>query len=384
MNEFLISPAANSAPSVCIGLIKVFFFVIISILYGHNNNNNNNMGVIGATKVMTLNQTVVPALFAFGDSIIDPGNNNYLKTIVKCNFPPYGRNFIGGIPTGRFSNGRIPTDILADEILNIKKLLPAYLDPSLQLKDLLTGVSFASGGSGYDPLTSQVVSVLSLSDQLEMFKDVIRKIKAGVGESRAGMIVSKSIFLICLGSDDIANTYLTTPFRQPHYDITAYTDLMAESASSFIQDLYKEGARRIGVVSIPPIGCVPSQRTLSGDISRGCNEQGNQAAILFNSKLSSLLTSLNNKLPQATLLYLDIYNPLLTLIQNPATYGLEVANKGCCGTGNIEVSILCNPFTKQSCNDASTYLFWDSYHPSEKAYQLITHMVFDHKINNFF
>ncbi|XP_062074624.1 GDSL esterase/lipase EXL3-like [Humulus lupulus] len=365
----------NSFPTLS-NALRVFFFIIITLLYRHNN------GVV-ATKLIALNQTA-PALFVFGDSIVDPGNNNFIKTIVKCDFPPYGRDFNGGMPTGRFSNGRIPTDILADEILKIKKLLPAYLDPSLQLEDLLTGVSFASGGSGYDPLTPQVVSVLSLSDQLKMFKDVITKIKGGAGESRAAMILSKSIFIICIGSDDIANTYFTTPFRKPHYDIPAYTDLMAKSASTFLQDLYKEGARRIGVVSLPPIGCVPSQRTLSGDISRGCNEQGNQAATLFNAKLSSLLTSLNNKLPQARLVFFDIYKPLISLIQNPSTYGLEVANKGCCGTGNIEVSILCNPYTKHSCNDPSKYLFWDSYHPSEKGYELLTHLVFDHKMSNFF
>lgn len=38
----------------------------------------------------------------------------------------------------------------------VKKILPAYLDPNLQLQDLLTGVSFASGGAGYDPLTSKL------------------------------------------------------------------------------------------------------------------------------------------------------------------------------------------------------------------------------------
>ena len=43
------------------------------------------------------------------------------------------------------------------EELGIKELLPAYRDPSLQPKDLLTGVCFASGGTGYDPLTPKVV-----------------------------------------------------------------------------------------------------------------------------------------------------------------------------------------------------------------------------------
>ncbi|PON89370.1 Lipase [Trema orientale] len=313
-------------------LCKVFFTVIIIVIFVVYNG--------GATaNKLPLNETV-PAVFVFGDSIVDPGNNNHVKTIVKCDFPPYGRDFIGGMPTGRFSNGRVPSDIIA-EIFNVKKLLPAYLDPNLQLQDLLTGVSFASGGAGYDPLTAEVVaclsslsstlvfntlitfdcSVLSLSDQLEMFKDVIGKIKATVGENRTEMIVSKSIFIVCIGSDDIANTYYTTPLRRPHYDIPAYTDLMAKSASSFLQDLYGQGARRIGVVSLPPIGCVPSQRTLSGDIARGCQEQANQAARLFNSKLSFLMSSLNKRFPEARLVYFDIYNPLLSLIQNPANYG---------------------------------------------------------------
>jgi len=34
--------------------------------------------------------------------------------------------------------------------------LPPYLDPTLQRKGLLTGVSFASGASGYDPQTNKI------------------------------------------------------------------------------------------------------------------------------------------------------------------------------------------------------------------------------------
>lgn len=55
-------------------------------------------------------------------------------------------------------------NLFAAEELAIKALLPPYLDPSLKPQDLLTGVNFASGVSGYDPLTSQVrlfISILS-------------------------------------------------------------------------------------------------------------------------------------------------------------------------------------------------------------------------------
>jgi hypothetical protein len=44
--------------------------------------------------------------------------------------------------------------------LGIKELLPPFLSSDLELKDLLTGVAFACGGSGYDPLTSKLAVIL--------------------------------------------------------------------------------------------------------------------------------------------------------------------------------------------------------------------------------
>jgi phospholipase/lecithinase/hemolysin len=66
---------------------------------------------------------------------------------------------------------------------------------------------------------------------------------------------------------------------------------------------------------------VPSQRTLGGGMQRECAEKCNQAAKLFNAKLSSKVDSLNRILPDSKIVYLDVYNPLLDLIHNPAKYG---------------------------------------------------------------
>lgn len=98
----------------------------------------------------------VPAIIVFGDSSVDSGNNNHISTILKSNFEPYGRDFIGGQPTGRFSNGRIPTDFIS-EAFGIKPTIPAYLDPTYNIKDFATGVCFASAGTGYDNATSDVL-----------------------------------------------------------------------------------------------------------------------------------------------------------------------------------------------------------------------------------
>ncbi|CAJ2646633.1 unnamed protein product [Trifolium pratense] len=330
------------------------------------------------------NNETVPAVFVFGDSVVDSGNNNYINTMVRCDFLPYGQDFgSGNHPTGRFSNGLVPSDIIASKF-GVKKLLPASLDPKLQLEDLLTGVSFASGGAGYDPLTSQLASVISLSEQLDMFKKYKNKINEAIGEERMNMTISKSVYIICIGSDDIANTYAQTPYRRFNYDIPSYIDFLASHSSNFLQELYGLGARRIGVLGMPNIGCVPSQRTIGGGMDRGCLDYENTAARLFNSKLVSQLDAFQYKFPEAKFVYLDIYNPLMHMVQNPAKYGFEVADTGCCGTGDIEVSILCNRYSSDICSNPSSYIFWDSYHPTQEAYNLLCSMVLDHKINDFF
>lgn len=54
------------------------------------------------------------ALFIFGDSLVDVGNNNYIRTLAKANYKPIGVDF--GKPTGRFTNGRTVGDIIGNSL----------------------------------------------------------------------------------------------------------------------------------------------------------------------------------------------------------------------------------------------------------------------------
>jgi hypothetical protein len=107
----------------------------------------------------------VPAVIVFGDSSVDSGNNNKIATLLKSNFKPYGRDFEGGRPTGRFCNGRVPPDFIA-EAFGVKKNIPAYLDPAYTIDDFVTGVCFASAGTGYDNATSDVLVSFFFSNQV--------------------------------------------------------------------------------------------------------------------------------------------------------------------------------------------------------------------------
>ena len=63
--------------------------------------------------------------------------------------------------------------------------------------------------------------------------------------------------------------------------------------------------------------------------------------------------------------------------------GFRFVEKGCCGTGDIEVAILCNP-ASHTCTNVSDYVFWDSYHPTEGAYRALIPPLLQKYINSFF
>ncbi|CAN8303420.1 unnamed protein product [Cochlearia groenlandica] len=321
----------------------------------------------------------IPALIVFGDSIMDTGNNNNLHTIMKCNFPPYGKDFPGGFATGRFSDGRVPSDLIAEK-LGLTKTLPAYMNRNLKPEDLLKGVTFASGGTGYDPLTAKMTSVISVWDQLTYFKEYLAKIKQHFGEERAKFILDNSFFLVVSSSNDLANTYQA---RSHRHNRTSYANFLADYAVKFTRELHKLGARRIGVFSAVPVGCVPLQRTVAGGITRGCAKPLNNMAKQFNSRLSPALDSLDKEL-DGVILYIDIYDTLFDMIQNPKKYGFDVADRGCCGRGTLAISYLCNSMNPFTCSNSSTHIFWDSYHPTERAYQVIVDKLLDNYLSKLY
>ena len=53
----------------------------------------------------------VPCYFIFGDSLVDNGNNNFIVSLARANYPPYGIDFAGW-PSGRFTNGLTTVDVI--------------------------------------------------------------------------------------------------------------------------------------------------------------------------------------------------------------------------------------------------------------------------------
>ncbi|KAK9268713.1 hypothetical protein L1049_000474 [Liquidambar formosana] len=325
----------------------------------------------------------VPAIFVFGDSSVDAGNNNQISTVLKSNFEPYGRDFFGGQPTGRFSNGRIPPDFIA-EAFGVKPTIPAYLDPKYNIAEFATGVCFASAGTGYDNATSDVLSVIPLWKELENYKEYQKQLRAFLGDERANWVLSEALYLMSIGTNDFLENYYVVPGRSSHFSIEEYQHFLEGIAGNFITELYQLGARKISLGGLPPMGCLPLERTTNLFSRSDCVAEYNNVAKDFNKKLQGLVEKLNKELAGIRLVFSNPYDILLEMIEKPSSFGFKYAAVACCATGMFEMSYLCNEFNPLTCTDANEYVFWDSFHPTEKTNAIVADRVVKTTLAEFF
>ncbi|XP_019416346.1 PREDICTED: GDSL esterase/lipase At2g40250-like [Lupinus angustifolius] len=279
---------------------------------------------------LTYSSYNITALFAFGDSTMDAGNNNHFNTPLRSDHLPYGRDLPQHVPKGRFSNGKLSTDYLVN-ILGLKELLPAFLNPNVTDNDLLTGVTFGSGGSGLDNLTTAVTGVLDLAKQFELFEEVLKRLRKVMGKEKAENVINNALFVISSGTNDMMYNAYGLPTRVLQFgSVQRYQDFLLQNLLSFIQKLYGGGARRIMVAGLPPIGCLPLLVTVNSILpsqhwfQRVCNVQQNKDSQDYNMKLQSHIHSLNHNLKDAKVGYFDNYTPILDMAQNPHKYGNQI------------------------------------------------------------
>ncbi|KAL5224768.1 hypothetical protein ABZP36_011407 [Zizania latifolia] len=261
------------------------------------------------------------AFFVFGDSLVDNGNNNYLLTSARADAPPYGIDYPTHRPTGRFSNGLNIPDIISEH-LGAEPTMP-YLSPELRGAKLLVGANFASAGVGILNDTGiQFVNIVRIGRQLRHFGEYQGKLRALVGAARARRV-----------------------------------------------RLYEMGARRVLVTGTGPLGCAPAERALHGRNGE-CAPDLMRASELFNPQLSRVLQELNARHGAGTFIAANSFRVHFDFISDPAAFGFATAKEACCGQGPHNGLGLCTAMSNL-CADRDKYVFWDAYHPTERANRII-------------
>lgn len=82
------------------------------------------------------------------------------------------------------------------------------------------------------------------------------------------------------------------------------------------------GARKIIVVNVGPIGCIPYLRDLNPSAGDNCVAFPNQLAQAFNERLKSLVLELSSSFEGTLLVYADVYRIVWDIIQNFDSYGM--------------------------------------------------------------
>ncbi|KAK0585215.1 hypothetical protein LWI29_024768 [Acer saccharum] len=336
----------------------VFFFILLHFFP---------MKIISSNQQQ---QPLAPALYVFGDSLFDSGNNNDLLTIAKANYLPYGLNFIKA--SGRFTNGKTIPDFIA-EFLGLP-----YAPPYRKSKPdsvVLTGLNYASGACGILPETGlKSGGCLRLSKQVELFEETLKwQLQTYYKTSQElSYYLSKSLFLITIGSNDYISNYLDDTLIgkiiRKRISPDQFAQLLIDRLSDQLKRLYDLGGRKMVFFELGPIGCIPSI-TRKQKHSGKCVENTNQVISFFNNKLPGMLRNLTSTL-QGSNFVLGHANWLgYDAVINPFKYGLMDSSNPCCiawfnGTSG------CVPFSIP-CTSPDEHYFWDGYHLTQTMYSTL-------------
>jgi phospholipase/lecithinase/hemolysin len=262
------------------------------------------------------------ALFAFGDSLSDAGNE-FISSGGSTPAAPY--------VDGHYSNG--PTWV---EDLSVDLGL-GTLKPSLA-----GGTDFAVGGATTADLGAEVTAFETYA----------------AAESLTPATLNAALFTLDIGANDIFGVLSGSPTAAE-----AAIKAAANSAAADVETLQGDGARSLLFYEVPQLGLTPGIEALGS----GAETLADTLAQLFNSTLLSDLAPLETGADPLKVFTLNTHELLGEIVGPPPGYGFTNVTDPC-----IEVPACVT--ASQSVQD--TYLFWDGVHPTEGGHLLAAQLAY--------
>ncbi|XAR62800.1 Alpha-L-fucosidase [Bertholletia excelsa] len=297
-----------------------------------------------------------PAIFNFGDSNSDTGALAAVFLSLPMP-PPYGETFFG-MPSGRFSDGRLIIDFMA------KSLGMPFLSPYLDSvgANYSKGVNFAVGESTIRPFRSLGFGPGPFYLDIQFSQFLIFRNNSKIVRKQGGVfanllpeeeVYSKALYTIEIGQNDISYRIATKMMPEK---INSTVPRMIRNVTWHVESLYNVGARSFWIHNTGPIGCLANVLTnipISPDQidEAGCAKNFNSVAQYFNYKLKQAVS----------------------FFSNPQKYGFVEPLVVCCGLGgkyNYNSLKACGIFAT-SCSNPSVKVIWDGGHYTDAANKIV-------------
>jgi outer membrane lipase/esterase len=270
------------------------------------------------------------ALYVFGDSLSDSGNN---RAALGFNGPnPTSATFVPSLPyapSNTYSNGATwVTPFAAGLGLSAINSAPSLVGG---------GHNYAYGGATTSTTTPPALFPPSLQLQVGQF----------LGSSPSG--VSSSLFVLAGGGND-ARALASIAGGPTPTDVLNAATLYASTTLQMVNQLKAAGAQNIIVWNVPDLGKTPAAGSGVGAGAAGAT----QIASTFNSFLSGALAG-------SGVTIFDTFGTIQNVVANPGAYGFGNVTQACGFAGN-------------GCS-ASNALFWDGIHPTAFAQNFIANQM---------
>jgi phospholipase/lecithinase/hemolysin len=290
------------------------------------------LGISGSSAAAPPPGSPYSALYVFGDSLSDAGND-YAFTLGHVPVsPPYS--------DGRFTNGPVWVQDLGSQ-------LGLSVTPSLT-----GGTDFAYGGAQTGPTPSHQATPIDLNAQLLQF------------QAQDPHPPANGLYAVWIGSNDVLDALA-------HGGTDTIADVQAAVGNEmrFLSGLVGEGARDLLVLNVPDLGKVPDAMAEGPAYAA----QASNLSGYYDTLLANDLTAFEAANPAVKITSVDTFSLLDQAARDPAAFGFT----------NVTTPLWSGNLTDPRSGTLATsdpkgqagYLFFDGLHPTAQAHAVIADAV---------
>lgn len=294
------------------------------------------IALLAAIAPLKANAASFSQLYVIGDSLLDPGNLFQVTQGIVPQTPPYA---------GNFSNGPLWVELLAEEL----ELAPALVTDFSTFPDISDGINFAFGGAGTG--FENVIAPNDLPGTGALAQAILF---ASLGLQPA----EDALFIYLAGANDLAGSTVIPP----------QTDISVPLANTLnaLQLLLGAGAQNILVSNLPDLSLTPRFNGLPEPEVTALSE----LVTAYNAGLSEIVDGLATGVPTAEFIEFDFNGLFLDTVENADSFGFTNVTNSCLGDFTPPFD-----FDFSVCDDPDSYLFWDDFHPTTQANEIVASAV---------